>query len=122
MLDDMFHFRADVAVLLNITPDHLDRYDHKLENYMESKFRIIRNQQPGDLFIYCADDTVTMAALAKHRTAARALPFSLEVQVDQGAYLNNNELVINVPNQNRFTLDNNKISLQDKPNIKKHIN
>src|SRR3546814_606872 len=117
MLDDMFHFRADVAVLLNITPDHLDRYDHKLENYMESKFRIIRNQQPGDLFIYCAEDPGTMAALAKHRTAARALPFSLEVQVEPGAYLNNNELVINVPNQDRFTMDINELSLQGKHNV-----
>src|SRR5690606_9824898 len=105
MLDDMFHFRADVAVLLNITPDHLDRYEHKLENYVESKFRIIRNQQPSDIFIYCADDPVTMAALAKYPTAAQALPFSLNQQVALGAYLNNNnELVINVPHQDRFTM------------------
>ena len=117
MLDDMFHFRANVAVLLNITPDHLDRYEHKLENYVESKFRIIRNQQPGDLFIYCADDPVTMAALAKHRTAAQALPFSLTIQVEPGAYLDNNELVINVPNQDRFTMDINELSLQGKHNV-----
>ncbi len=118
MLDDMYHFRADVAVLLNITPDHLDRYEHKLENYAESKFRIIRNQQPGDLFIYCADDPVTMAALPKHDTAAQMLPFSLDTQVVPGAYLNsNNELVINVPNQDRFTMDINELSLQGKHNV-----
>jgi len=118
MLDDMVHFRADVAVLLNITPDHLDRYDHKLENYVESKFRIVRNQQSGDRFIYCADDPVTMAALEKHPTAAQMLPFSLNEQVSPGAYLNNNnELVINVPNQDIFTMDINELSLQGKHNV-----
>ncbi len=118
MLDDMVHFRADVAVLLNITPDHLDRYGYKLENYVESKFRIVRNQQPGDLFIYCADDPVTVAALAKHYTAAQLLPFSLHTQVTHGAYLNdNNELVINVPNQDKFTMDINELSLQGKHNV-----
>ncbi len=118
MLDDMVHFRAHVAVLLNITPDHLDRYGYKLENYVESKFRIIRNQQPGDLFIYCADDPVTMAALEKHRTVAQLLPFSLNTQVEQGACLNdNNELVISVPNQDKFTMDINELSLQGKHNV-----
>lgn len=119
MLDDMVHFRADVAVLLNITPDHLDRYEHKLENYVESKFRIVRNQRPGDLFIYCADDPVTMGALAKYPTAAQLLPFSLTAQVEPGAYLDSstNELVINVPNQDRFTMDINELSLQGKHNV-----
>src|SRR5690606_30489220 len=115
---DMFQFRADVAVLLNITPDHLDRYEHQLEKYAASKFRIVRNQQPGDRFIYCADDPVTMAALATYPTVAQALPFSLSEQVDPGAYLNsNNELVINVPNQDRFTMDINELSLQGKHNV-----
>src|SRR5690606_17285631 len=118
MLDDMFHFRADVAVLLNITPDHLDRYEHKLENYVASKFRIIRNQQPSDLFIYCADDPVTVEALADHTTPAQSLPFSLDMQVEPGAYLSDsNELVINVPNQERFTMDINELSLQGKHNV-----
>lgn len=118
MLDDMFHFRADVAVLLNITPDHLDRYGYKLENYVASKFRIIRNQRPGDLFIYCADDPVTVAALSEYRTPAQALPFSLEKRVEPGAYLSDrNELVINIPNQDRFTMDINELSLQGKHNV-----
>ena len=118
MLDDMTHFRADVAVLLNITPDHLDRYDYKLENYVESKFRIVRNQQPGDLFIYCADDPLTTAALDKYPTVAQRLPFSLDNRVEPGAYLNTtNELVINVPNQDRFTMDINELSLQGKHNV-----
>ncbi|MEC3880569.1 UDP-N-acetylmuramoyl-L-alanine--D-glutamate ligase [Parapedobacter sp. 10938] len=118
MLDDMFYFRADVAVLLNITPDHLDRYEYTLEKYTESKFRIVKNQQPGDLFIYCADDPVTMAALPKHHTAAQALPFSLHMKVEPGAFLNSsNELVINVPNQDIFTMDINELSLQGKHNV-----
>src|SRR5690606_7602500 len=100
MLDDMEYFRADVAVLLNITPDHLDRYDHQLENYVDSKFRIIRNQQAHDLFIYCADDPYTVEGLKRHRPTALCLPFSLKDQFDPGAYVNDhNELVINVPNQ-----------------------
>lgn len=118
MLDDMVHFRADVAVLLNITPDHLDRYGYKLENYVDSKFRIVRNQQPGDFFIYCADDPVTMESLERYHTAAMMLPFSLHAQVGHGAYLNDkNELVINIPNQDRFTMDINELSLQGKHNV-----
>lgn len=118
MLDDMTYFRADTAVLLNITPDHLDRYGHKLENYADSKFRIVRNQQPGDFFIYCADDPVTIKTLERHHIAAKMLPFSLHTWVEPGAYLNdNNELVINVPNQDTFTMDINELSLQGKHNV-----
>ncbi|SEL33105.1 UDP-N-acetylmuramoyl-L-alanine--D-glutamate ligase [Parapedobacter koreensis] len=118
MLDDMEHFRADVAVLLNITPDHLDRYDHKLENYVDSKFRIIRNQQPEDLFIYCMDDPITKDGLQRHKPVATVLPFSLTERVEPGAYLNEeNELVINVPHQDTFAMDINELSLQGKHNI-----
>src|SRR5690606_23756754 len=59
MLDDMYHFRADVAVILNITPDHLDRYEYKMENYVASKFRMLQNQRETDYFIYCLDDPET---------------------------------------------------------------
>lgn len=118
MLDDMEHFRANVAVLLNITPDHLDRYDYKLENYVDSKFRIIRNQQPEDLFIYCADDPVTVQGLEKHHPIAKMLPFSIVKHVEPGAYLtSNNEIVINIPHQDTFTMDINELSLQGKHNV-----
>lgn len=118
MLDDMEHFRADVAVLLNITPDHLDRYGYELQNYVNSKFRIIRNQRPEDLFIYCADDPITVEGLQQHQPTAQMLPFSLTKQFDAGAYLNeNNQLVINVPNQDRFIMDINEISLQGQHNV-----
>jgi len=118
MLDDMEHFRANIAVLLNITPDHLDRYDHKLENYVDSKFRIIRNQHPEDLFIYCADDPITLQGLEKHHPVATMLPFSITQRVEPGAYLNtNNKIAINIPNQDTFTMDINELSLQGKHNV-----
>ena len=78
MLDDMYQFKADISVLLNITPDHLDRYDYKMENYVDSKFRIIRNQTRNDVFIYNADDTETVKGLQRHQTPAKAYPFSIE--------------------------------------------
>jgi len=118
MLDDMEHFRADVAVLLNITPDHLDRYGYKLQNYVDSKFRIIRNQRPEDLFIYCADDPVTQQGLETYHPVATRLPFSIEQQVVPGAYLNaDHQLVIHIPNQEIFTMDINELSLQGKHNV-----
>lgn len=75
-LDGMSKFKADVAVLMNITPDHLDRYDHKMQNYVDSKFRIIRNQTESDTFIYWADDPVIAAELPKYELKARLLPFT----------------------------------------------
>lgn len=118
MLDDMEYFRADIAVLLNITPDHLDRYDYRLDNYVDSKFRIIRNQLPGDLFIYCADDPITLVGLARHQPIARVWPFSLAGKVMPGAYLNNkNEIEINVLQQDTFTMDIHDLSLQGKHNV-----
>lgn len=118
MLDDMEHFRADVAVLLNITPDHLDRYEYKLENYIDSKFRIIRNQRPEDLFIYCADDPLTLEGLKRRQPIATILPFSLTERMEPGAYVNeNNEIVINVPNQDTFKMDIHQLSLQGKHNV-----
>ena len=118
MLDDMEYFHADVAVLLNITPDHLDRYDYKLENYVDSKFRIIRNQQADDLFIYCADDPITRQGLEQRHPVAKVLPFSIIDRIEPGAYLNaDNELVINIPNQDTFIMDINELSLQGKHNV-----
>ena len=76
-LDGCFDFRADVAVLMNITPDHLDRYEYKLQNYADSKFRIVRNQRPEDRFIYCADDPLTAENLASRTLGMRTLPFTV---------------------------------------------
>ena len=76
-LDGMYDFRADIAILLNITPDHLDRYDHEMQNYVDSKMRVIRNQTSGDCFIWCADDPVTIKEVEKLNLMSRSLPFSL---------------------------------------------
>ena len=91
-LDGMFDFRADVAVLMNITPDHLDRYDYKFENYVESKFRIIRNQTKNDVFIYSGDDPVTVEYMKKHigLFQMRCMPFTVQDKLLEGAYINDN--------------------------------
>ena len=117
MLDDMYRFKADIGVLLNITPDHLDRYDYKMENYADSKFRILQNQTPDDVFIYCADDTETVKGLQRHTVQAKAYPFSIEKEVSNGAYLNNNELTINLDNQSPFIMSITELALQGKHNI-----
>lgn len=77
-LDNMYEFKADVAVITNITPDHLDRYDHKMENYAKAKFRVIQNMGAGDSFIYCSDDPQTMHYMPKLQTKAKKLPFNIE--------------------------------------------
>jgi len=116
MLDDMYNFKAHIAVLLNITPDHLDRYEYKLENYAASKFRIAQNQTPADYFIYCADDEVTAKGVQQRSFAAKQLPFSITNQVNQGAYLANNNIIINI-NQEHFTMSITELALQGKHNI-----
>jgi UDP-N-acetylmuramoylalanine--D-glutamate ligase len=116
MLDDMFKFKVDIAVLLNITPDHLDRYDYKLENYAASKFRVTQNQTAADYFIYCADDPETIKGMADRKFEAQLLPFSIEKKIEPGAYLENDNIVINT-NQEHFTMSIKELALQGKHNI-----
>jgi UDP-N-acetylmuramoylalanine--D-glutamate ligase len=116
MLDDMYRFKADIAVLLNITPDHLDRYDYKLENYAASKFRIAQNQTGDDYFIYCTDDAETIKGMQGRTFAAKQLPFTIEKTIEQGAYLENDNIVINV-NHEHFTMSITDLALQGKHNI-----
>lgn len=116
MLDDMYRFKADVAVLLNITPDHLDRYDYKMENYAASKYRITQNQTAADYFIYCADDAETLKVLEGKDIAAQQLPFSIEQKMEPGAYLDAENLIINV-NKQHFQMSINELALQGKHNI-----
>ncbi len=92
-LDNMYNFRADIGVLLNITPDHLDRYGYEMKNYVASKFRIINNQGRGQYFIYCADDQVIAKELASISIEAVKLPFSLELSEGMAGYIENEELV-----------------------------
>ena len=118
MLDDMYHFRADVAVILNITPDHLDRYEYKMENYVNSKFRVIQNQRPEDYFIYCLDDEETVKALPRFDIKALQLPMTQEQIVAVGAYLDENKnLKINLPNRDEFEMNIEELSLQGKHNV-----
>ena len=84
-LDGMYEFRADIAVLLNITPDHLDRYGNQMQNYINSKFRITRNMAKEDCFIFCSDDEITIEHLNRIIIQAQKLPFSQKTVVEQGA-------------------------------------
>jgi UDP-N-acetylmuramoylalanine--D-glutamate ligase len=93
-LDGMFSFKAEVAVLMNITPDHLDRYHYELQNYVDSKFRITQNQTKSDFLIYWADDPIIKAELAKREFGMTLLPFSDTSSEKMTAYVENNELVI----------------------------
>lgn len=117
-LDGMFEFKADIAILLNITPDHLDRYDYKLENYADSKFRIIQNQTELDAFIYCIDDEVTMNTIKTKNIKAKQYPISIKQELEIGAYLKeNNQLIINTNNTNPLFMTIQELALQGKHNI-----
>jgi UDP-N-acetylmuramoylalanine--D-glutamate ligase len=86
-LDNMYNFRANIAIITNITPDHLDRYEYKLENYVDSKFRILQNQSEEDAFIYCYDDEITKSEVDKRKISAKKYPFSLKEKMEEGAWL-----------------------------------
>ena len=91
-LDGMYDFKADIAVLMNITPDHLDRYDHCFQNYINAKFRITRNMKPEDCFIFCSDDEVTIGELNKIVVQAKKLPFTQNGKVEEGAWLDDDTM------------------------------
>ena len=119
MLDNMYSFKADIAVLLNITPDHLDRYDYKMENYSDSKFRIIQNQQVDDVFIYCADDEEVKKGLSKRIINSKTYPFSIEKTLEHGAFLQGEQIIINLhhTNQEFLTMSLKDLALQGKHNM-----
>lgn len=98
-LDNMYEFKANIAVLMNITPDHLDRYDYKMENYVAAKFRIIRNQTDEDYFIFWQDDPIIAAQLQRLKIESRMLPFSEQHNVDTKAYLEDGELIIDTTHE-----------------------
>ena len=93
-LDNCYDFRPDIAVITNITPDHLDRYDYKLENYVKAKFRITRNLRPEDCFIFDSDDAITIAHLDKIVLKAKALPFTQKTEVPQGTFLRDDRIIL----------------------------
>jgi UDP-N-acetylmuramoylalanine--D-glutamate ligase len=113
-LDDMYDFKADIAIICNITPDHLDRYEYKIENYIRSKFRITRNQDEQGLFLFCADDELTINNLDMVEGKAKHLPFSHYKKVDIGAYVQDKQMHINLSeNQsNQFTMYTAELTLR----------
>jgi UDP-N-acetylmuramoylalanine--D-glutamate ligase len=116
-LDSMFSFKAEIAILTNITPDHLDRYDYKFENYIDSKFRITQNQTHEDSFIYCLDDEVSAAEVAKRNIKATIYTTSCEPgKTSTNAYLIDNKIHINI-NNNPFTMTLEELALQGKHNV-----
>lgn len=116
-LDGIEGFKPHIAVLTNITPDHLDRYDYKFENYVASKFRIIENQSEEDYFIYDADDPVIENWLKANPVQSIKLPFSLTKVIDNGAYITKENIIITIDN-NQITMPIKKLALEGKHNIK----
>ncbi|MBC8321664.1 MAG: UDP-N-acetylmuramoyl-L-alanine--D-glutamate ligase [Bacteroidetes bacterium] len=117
-LDGMFNFRANIAILLNITPDHLDRYDNNFSSYVDSKLRIIQNQTSDDAFIYCFDDHVISEKLRHTKLMAKQFPCSQKFKdIKQGAYLDKNEIIIIVDNKTQIHMTLEQLALQGKHNI-----
>jgi UDP-N-acetylmuramoylalanine--D-glutamate ligase len=116
-LDGIVRFRPDIAIITNLSPDHLDRYDYKYENYIESKFRITMNQTQNDYLIYDGDDQDIAEWLKKNKTNAQLIPFSLTKTYEKGAYLKDNTMEINI-NEEEFTMETANIALEGKHNLK----
>ena len=116
-LDGMFDFKADIAILMNITPDHLDRYEYDFQKYTDSKLRILQNMTEKDAFIYMDDDPVIRNERLKRNLKVRQYPFSIEKKTEhEGAWIDNNHMYINVkPNLFKMTLET--LALQGKHNI-----
>ena len=118
-LDNMYQFKADVAILLNITPDHLDRYNYEMQNYVDSKFRVVQNMTKNDWFIYNADDPVILKELEKRKIEAQLAPFSIEKQEGMTGYVNNNQININLKPE--FTMSIHDLSLKGKHNTQNSL-
>lgn len=116
-LDDIVHFRPHIAILTNITPDHLDRYGYRFENYIASKFNIARNQTETDYLIYDADDEVITDWMKNNPVRSRLLPFSLEKKFPEGAFLEHNNIIIKVDNHT-IQMSTETIALEGKHNLK----
>lgn len=110
-LDHMFEFKADIAILLNITPDHLDRYEYKFQNYVDAKFRIMQNQTGEDAFIYWENDPVIKAELAKRKVASALYPFALERNEKTKAFLEEDKIVIDTL-KSLFVMPTSELTLQ----------
>ncbi len=116
-LDGIANFAPHIAIMTNISPDHLDRYEYKFENYIASKFRITKNQTANDFLIYDADDKEINNWLKKHKTKAQLLPFSVTKKLAKGAFIENNKIHIQI-NTEPYTMSIATLALQGKHNVK----
>ncbi len=119
-LDNMYKFKANIAIMLNITPDHLDRYDYSLQKYIESKFRIMQNQDSNDAFIFCADDNYIVTEIVKKKTNVQLYPFSIYKEEDMTGYVKENKIYINLKqnkNQNQLSMSIYELALKGKHNL-----
>ena len=116
-LDGIINYKPHIAIITNISPDHLDRYDYKYENYINSKFRITMNQTEEDYLIYDADDEAINEWLQNNKVKVQLIPFSISKPVKNGAFLNNNTMEINI-NQEEFLMETTQIALEGKHNMK----
>jgi len=115
-LDGCYEFKADIGILTNITPDHLDRYEYQLQNYVDSKFRILQNQTAADAFIYCADDELTMNEIAKLNPGMQLFPFSIYKKEGMSAWVEDEQLYIQTNNQ-QLNMSIHDLALQGKHNL-----
>ena len=118
-LDDMFDFKAEIGILTNITPDHLDRYENQMQKYVDSKFRILNNQNHEDWFIYNYDDPIIREELSKRKLSMNLAPFSLKEEIKVGAYAVNNQLIINIKDQ--LTMSIHELALKGKHNTQNSL-
>lgn len=118
-LDDMHEFKADIAILTNISPDHLDRYAYNMQNYVDSKFRILQNQTENDWFIYNYDDPIIQAEIAKKSIPAKLAPFSLKEEMKIGGHANKEQLTININEQ--FTMSIHDLALKGRHNTQNSL-
>ena len=116
-LDGMVDFKPYIAIITNITPDHLDRYDYKFENYIASKFRIAMNQDKGDYLIYDADDEVVQDWLEKHPVQSKLLPFSVKRKLEEGAWLENKTIKIKLEHKT-LEMSEDSLALEGQHNVK----
>ena len=98
-LDNVYDFKADIAIITNITPDHLDRYGYNMENYVKAKFRITRNMSDEDCFIFCSDDDITVRHLDQIVMKAKKLPFTQKGEVEQGAFVKDDRMIVRYKEQ-----------------------
>ncbi len=116
-LDGIINYKPHIAIITNISPDHLDRYDYKYENYIESKFRITKNQTIEDYLIYDADDEAINSWFKNNKVKAQLIPFSITKNLEKGAFLKNNTMEINI-NEEEFLMETIQIALEGKHNLK----